>query len=141
MRIGLLVLVFLVSGCSTIEMSPNDAQLIPQERVIFELSTTSDAPATLIFVRGRGLTGIEHVFQISINGQHLANLRTGEKYVTKIDPGSVILELEMFNVLGKIAPDQVETILKENETYVYQTTIDGNLNLTLRRDFDNTYVQ
>lgn len=141
MRMGILVLVFLVSGCSTVEMDPNDAQLIPQSRIISELSTTSDTPATLIFVRGRGLTSIEHVFQIFINGQHLANLRTGEKYVTNIDPGSAILELKQFNVMGRIAPAQVETILEENETYVYQATIDGNLNLTLRRDFNNTYAE
>jgi hypothetical protein len=78
--------------------------------------------------------GIEHVFEFWINGLQVAELRSGEKTTLTVDPGSVILEIRMFNVLGKVAPAQVETTFLQGRNYVYRAGIDDTPRLHLTRD-------
>ncbi len=74
------------------------------------------------------------MFEFWLNGQQLADLKAGEKLTTLVEPGAIIIEIRMFNVLGKIAPAQVETILAPGRSYVYRAGLDDTPRLHLTRD-------
>jgi len=124
----------LLSGCGTTPTPIGQATVVPTERVALKPVVSSSNPATVTLIRDTGLQGVEHVFEFWINGQQIVELEAGEKFALPIEPGSVILEVRMFNVLGKIAPAQVETIFAPGGSYVYRAGIDSTLRLHLTRD-------
>jgi hypothetical protein len=111
-----------------------EAKPVPSSRVLTKLATKTQTPAILTVVRDSGLQGIEHVFEMWVNGVHLADLRTGEFFTTPVDAGATFVEIRMFNVIGSVAPVQVETIFESNKKYVYRAGLDGQVKLHLRRD-------
>ena len=80
--------------------------------------------------------GIEHVFEFRVNGYLVTELESGEKLTFPVDPGTVIIEVRMFNVLGKVAPAQIETTFAPGRNYVYRAGLDDQLHLSLIRDTD-----
>lgn len=134
----LAVVAFALCGCGTTPTPMNEATEVPKERVFTKATVSSQFPATLTLVRDTGLQGIEHVFEFWVNGLQLAELRAGERLTTLIEPGAVILEIRMFNVLGKIAPAQVETTFAPGRSYVYRAGVDDTPRLHLSRDVELT---
>lgn len=97
----------------------------------------SKSPAKLTVIRDAGLHGAEHVFQIFINGTRAADLRQGEKLSFPIDSGQVFIEARMNNILGRVPPVQVETVLVDGKEYFYRVGLD-ELTLRLLRDIELT---
>jgi hypothetical protein len=132
----LFAITFALSGCGTSPTLITQAIEVPKERVFAKVPVSTSTPASLTIIRDTGLQGIEHVFEFWVNGLQLAELKAGEKLTMSIEPGAVILEIRMFNVLGKIAPAQVETIFVPGRIYVYRAGIDDTPRLHLTRDVD-----
>lgn len=97
----------------------------------------SKSPAKLTVIRDAGLHGAEHVFQIFMNGTRAADLRQGEKLSFPIDSGQVFIEARMNNILGRVPPVQVETVLVDGKEYFYRVGLD-ELTLRLLRDIELT---
>jgi hypothetical protein len=133
-RIAILLAVVALTACGTTPTPMAEAKPVPLSRVLTKMATKSATPATLTVVRDSGLQGIEHVFELWVNGVKLAELRAGESHTTPVDPGATFIEIRMFNVLGSVAPVQVETVFDTSKTYVYRAGIDGQVKLHLRRD-------
>lgn len=121
-------------ACGTTPTPISDAKAVPSSRVHRALTTISSNPAKLVVIRDVGLQGIEHVFELWINGIFLVEMKAGESYTLPIDPGSIFIETRMFNVLGTVSPVQVETVLVGGNSYFYRAGIDGQLKLHLLRD-------
>lgn len=128
------VTVFALVGCGTTATPITQAIEVPPDRVMAKASVSSSNPAMLTLVRDTGLHGAEHVFEFWVNGQQIAELKAGEKLTTAVEPGPVFLEIRMFNILGKIAPAQVETTFLPGATYVYRAGLDAAPSLHLARD-------
>jgi hypothetical protein len=120
-----------LSGCGTTPTAVADAKQISADRFFGAPPVTSTKPAKLIVIRDSGLHGIEHVIELRLNGKHIADMRVEEKVSVAVDPGPVFLDVEMFNVLGKIVPAQVETVFAPSGEYYYRVGItEGSLRLT-----------
>lgn len=122
-----------VSGCGTSPTPLANATLADQGRVYSKSVAVTKSTATVTVIRDSGLHGAEHVFEIFANGVHSADLRQGEKISIAVDAGSVFIEARMHNVLGKVPPVQVETVLIEGGEYFYRVGLD-ELTLRLQRD-------
>lgn len=133
-RVAALITALALTGCGTTPTPMADAKAVPSSRVLAKLATKTQTPAILTVVRDSGLQGIEHVFELWVNGVKLAELRAGEFLSTPVDPGTTFLEIRMFNVTGSVAPVQVETIFDSDKRYLYRAGIDGQVRLHLRRD-------
>jgi hypothetical protein len=132
----LAVVTLVLYGCGTTPTPMTQATAVPKERVFAKTPVSSQYPATLTLVRDTGLQGIEHVFEFWVNGLQLADLRAGEKLITLVEPGAVILEVRIFNILGKIAPAQIETTFAPGKSYVYRAGVDDTPRLHLSRDVE-----
>lgn len=77
--------------------------------------------------------GAEHVVEIFINGSMVAELRQGEKHSVSVDPGAVFIEARFHNIMGRVPPVQVETVLTAGKSYYYRVGLD-ELTLRLLRD-------
>ena len=128
-----LIFLSLLAGCTTTPTEISEASTPPANRVLASLPVTSAAPSYLTVIRDSGLHGAEHVFEISVNGTLLVELRQGEKFSTPVNPGTVFIEAQMHNILGSVPPVQVETIFAPGKTYVYRVGLD-ELTLRLLRD-------
>ena len=134
--IAALIICLAATACGTSPTPIAKATDVPNDRIFARQQVSSSTPATLTLIRDTGLHGAEHVFEFWVNGQHLVELKAGEKFTTPINPGSVILEIRMFNVFGKIAPAQVETVFGPGRAYVYRAGLDDTPRLHLARDMD-----
>ncbi|MEI6336597.1 MAG: hypothetical protein WCS87_18730 [Methylococcaceae bacterium] len=130
------MIVLALSGCRTIPTSINQATNVPKDRIFAKMQVLSQSPSSLTLIRDTGLLGAEHVFEFWVNGLLVAELNSGDKFTTPVEPGTVIIEVRMFNVLGKLAPAQVETVLASGRIYVYRAGIDDTPRLHLARDLD-----
>jgi len=135
-RAAALLAVAVLSGCGTTPTLMSEAKPVPPDRILAKLSAKSGTPATLTVVRDSGLQGIEHVFELWVNGHQIASLRAGEFHSIPVDPGSAFIEIRMFNITGTVAPVQVETVFEPGKRYVYRAGIDGQVKLHLRRDLE-----
>jgi hypothetical protein len=126
----------LLAGCNTTPTPMAEAREVPKDRVLTSLNVRSERPARLSLIRDQGFQGIEHAVELWINGVQLARLRAGEIYQTSIDPGSVLIEVRMFNYSERIIPAQVEATLSPGQNYVYRAGLDGSLRMHLIRDLE-----
>jgi hypothetical protein len=127
----LFVLGVALSGCGTTPTAVADAKPIASDRFFGAPPVTALKPAKLTVIRDSGLHGIEHVIELHLNGKHVADLRTEEKVSVSVEPGEVFMDVQMFNVLGKIVPAQVETVFAPSGEYYYRVGItEGSLRLT-----------
>ncbi|WKZ16987.1 MAG: hypothetical protein QY317_06655 [Candidatus Jettenia caeni] len=120
-----LTLAFVLLGCGTVPTPMSKVKQVPQSRVRAALPSASKSPARITVIRDSGFQGIEHVFELRINGTLVAELRPKEAFAFDVDPGLVFLEIRMFNIIGKVAPVQVETTVEPNKRYFYRAGIDG----------------
>lgn len=127
--------IVLISGCGTSPTQVNQSKPIPDERIFYTPSSVLNA-VEFIVIRDSGLHGAEHYHQIWINGSLAAKLNASEIYKTKVEPGEIVLELRMFNVLGKIHPVQIETNFRPNRKYVYRSGLDDSPSLHFTRDMN-----
>ena len=132
----LTMLIALLSGCGTSPTPLYQAINVPSNRVYEKPPVQSSTPSSLTLIRDSGLMGIEHVFEFRVNGVLVTELESGEKLTIPVDPGTVIIEVRMFNVLGKIAPAQIETNFAAGRNYVYRAGLDDTPHLFLTRDTD-----
>lgn len=114
----------LTAGCGTSPTPLHEAREVPPARVFERPVVKSTNPAQVMIVRDKGLHGAEHVFTIFVNGRQTAELRQGEKVTISADPGTVFIEARMANIINRVPPVQVETVLQEGKTYTYRVGLD-----------------
>lgn len=132
----LLFIAILLSGCSSTPTSISKAKKIASDRV-FEIEPLLNEGkyATFKILRDSGANGGHQYIELWIDGELNAKLLPEELHTQKLDPREHIIEARMHNVLGKISPAQVETILREGKIYFYRVGINANSgSLVLTRD-------
>jgi len=132
-----LPLVSVLFGCTTVPTPIEEAEAVPENRILSKLKVTSENPARLTVIRDRAAVGGTVVsFYFEVNGAPVVKLRTGETYTTLIDPGEVFLSVRTDAIGATNKPLQIETVLRPSKHYVYRVGNDGNWLPHIQRDFE-----
>lgn len=130
----LIVLVCLVwlGGCATVPIHPDDAQPVPNDRILAFQQKTSSATSTLIVTRDEGFLGGGCFLAFSINGILAARFDPSETSKFYLESGETLLQVD-WDPQGRGLcspnikwdnPTQRETILRPNETKYFRLAID-----------------
>ena len=132
-----LLLALLLTGCSTVPVTLNEAKDAPPANVLGKVQVASSQPAKLTIIRDKSALGGSVVsFYVLVNGVQVVRLSTGEKYTLPVEPGEVFLSVRSDAIGATNKPLQIETTFKPAKSYVYRVGNDSNWLLNLQRDLD-----
>jgi len=108
-----------ILGCASTPIKASIAKHVSPDRVFGTIQTVTSRPANVTIVCDKGMGGPAYLLRV--NGKDIAKIHSGEKIDFKIDPGSHIFAVKMWEGTHV----EVETVLKENERAFYRITIPG----------------
>lgn len=113
------ILSFSVLGCSSTPIKASLAKPVAPDRVLGTIQPTVSNPADATVVCDNGLGIMAILFKV--DGHEIAKIYSGEKVNFKINPGSHIFAVKMWDGTHV----EVETFLKESERAFYRILIPG----------------
>jgi hypothetical protein len=105
MKEFLILVIFLIGGCSTTHLAGIDSyELLDNSKIVGELPRVKDVnnSATIVVKRDRGFMGSALKALFTINGKPLADLRPGQYIMFNVDPGEYIFGVRSAEAFGAL---------------------------------------
>jgi hypothetical protein len=128
MKIYSIILTIFLVGCSSKNISFNDATKVTEERIYAFKEKTVTQTSEIIIVRNYAFGGAGCTALVSIDGKPAAELFNNEKVTLFVEAGERVLTYGTgVGFCGKIdVIDSIETSLKPNQVKYYRL-IDGEI--------------
>ena len=122
-------LAFLLSACASVPVHPDEAKLVPADRIYYQSAPASPQMAKAIFIRDRCIHGNMVYYHLWINGIHAAALDVAERVDLWLEPGEYIFTVKPTDPIGMTISDSLDQTLHTGNEHVYRISSDGPIRI------------